>query len=116
MGDTIVVTAPAAGTVVVAPSSGHAYGLTLDNGVEILIHVGIDTVNLGGSGFEVKVAQGDRVEAGQELVHVDRATVEAAGYALTTPVLVTNTATFASVEKVGDGEVAVGDVLLRITA
>ena len=116
VGDTIVVTAPAAGTVVVAPASGHAYGLTLDNGVEILIHVGIDTVNLGGSGFEVKVAQGDRVEAGQELVHVDRATVEAAGYALTTPVLVTNTATFASVEKVGDGEVAVGDVLLRITA
>ena len=116
VGDTIVVTAPAAGTVVVAPSSGHAYGLTLDNGVEILIHVGIDTVNLGGSGFEVKVAQGDRVEAGQELVHVDRATVEAAGYALTTPVLVTNTATFASVEKVGDGEVAAGDALLRITA
>ncbi len=116
VGQTIVVTAPAAGTVVVAPSSGHAYGLTLDNGIEVLIHVGIDTVNLGGEGFDIKVAQGDRVEAGQELVRVDRATVEAAGYALTTPVLVTNTAAFASVEAAADGEVAAGDLLLRVTA
>ncbi|MGK2348041.1 glucose PTS transporter subunit IIA [Actinomyces sp. W5033] len=116
VGATIVVTAPAAGTVVVAPSSGHAYGITLDNGVELLIHVGIDTVNLGGQGFDVKVSQGDRVEAGQELVHVDRATVEAAGYALTTPVLVTNTASFASVEPAAEGEVAMGDLLLRVTA
>ncbi len=116
VGETIVVTAPAAGTVVVAPSSGHAYGLTLDNGIEVLIHVGIDTVNLGGTGFDIKVAQGDRVEAGQELVRVDRATVEAAGYALTTPVLVTNTATFASVDAAAEGEVAAGDLLLRVTA
>lgn len=112
----IVVTAPAAGTVVVAPASGHAYGINLDNGVELLIHVGIDTVNLEGKGFDVKVEQGDRVEAGQELVHVDRAVVEEAGYSLTTPVLVTNTAKFASVELVASGGVEQGAALLRITA
>lgn len=112
----VVVTAPAAGTVVVAPASGHAYGITLDSGVEILIHVGIDTVNLEGKGFDVKVKQGDRVEAGQELVRVDRSVVEEAGYQLTTPVLITNTAKFASVEVVADGEVAPGAPLIRVTA
>ncbi|MDO4243052.1 MAG: glucose PTS transporter subunit IIA [Actinomyces sp.] len=112
----IVVTAPADGTVVVAPASGHAFGINLDSGVEILIHVGLDTVNLEGKGFDVKVSQGDRVTAGQELVRVDRTVIEEAGYPLTTPVLVTNTATFASVEVVADGEVASGATLLQVTA
>ena len=112
----IVVTAPADGTVVVAPSSGHAFGITLDSGVEILIHVGLDTVNLEGQGFDVKVSQGDRVSAGQELVRVDRSVIEQAGYPLTTPVLVTNTASFASVEVVGGDSVEPGDALIKVTA
>ena len=112
----IVVTAPADGTVVVAPSSGHAFGITLDNGVEILIHVGLDTVNLEGKGFDVKVAQGDRVSEGQELVRVDRSVIEQAGYPLTTPVLVTNTASFASVEVVGGDSVEPGEALIKVTA
>jgi len=112
----IVVTAPADGTVVVAPSSGHAFGITLDSGVEILIHVGLDTVNLEGQGFDVKVSQGDRVSAGQELVRVDRSVIEQAGYPLTTPVLVTNTASFASVEVVGGNSVEPGEALIMVTA
>ena len=112
----IVVTAPADGTVVVAPSSGHAFGITLDSGVEILIHVGLDTVNLEGQGFDVKVSQGDRVSAGQELVRVDRSVIEQAGYPLTTPVLVTNTASFASVEVVGGDSVEPGETLIKVTA
>ena len=112
----IVVTAPADGTVVVAPSSGHAFGITLDNGVEILIHVGLDTVNLEGKGFDVKVSQGDRVSEGQELVRVDRSVIEQAGYPLTTPVLITNTASFASVEVVGGDSVEPGDTLIKVTA
>ena len=112
----IVVTAPADGTVVVAPSSGHAFGITLDSGVEILIHVGLDTVNLEGKGFDVKVSQGDRVSAGQELVRVDRSVIEQAGYPLTTPVLVTNTASFASVEVVGGDSVEPGEALIKVTA
>ena len=112
----IVVTAPADGTVVVAPSSGHAFGITLDSGVEILIHVGLDTVNLEGKGFDVKVSQGDHVSAGQELVRVDRSVIEQAGYPLTTPVLVTNTASFASVEVVGGDSVEPGEALIKVTA
>ena len=112
----IVVTAPADGTVVVAPSSGHAFGITLDSGVEILIHVGLDTVNLEGKGFDVKVSQGDHVSAGQELVRVDRSVIEQAGYPLTTPVLVTNTASFASVEVVGGDSVEPGQALIKVTA
>ena len=112
----IVVTAPADGTVVVAPASGHAFGINLDNGIELLIHVGLDTVNLEGKGFDVKVEQGDRVTAGQELVRVDRTVIEEAGYPLTTPVLITNTAKFASVDIIPDGDVTTGAPLIRVTA
>ena len=112
----IVVTAPGDGTVVVAPASGHAYGINLDNGVEVLIHVGLDTVNLEGKGFDVLVKQGDRVTAGQKLVRVDRTVVEEAGYSLTTPVLITNTPKFSSVEVIGEGEVDTGAPLIRVTA
>ena len=115
-GKTIVVTAPAAGTLAVAPASGHAYGITLDSGVEVLIHVGLDTVNLEGKGFDVKVKQGDRVTAGQELVRVDRKTIEDAGYSLTTPVLITNTDKFASVEVIAEGEISSDTPLIRLTA
>ena len=115
-GETIVVTAPAAGTLAVAPASGHAYGITLDNGVEVLIHVGLDTVNLEGKGFDVKVKQGDQVTAGQELVRVDRKTIEDAGYSLTTPVLITNTDKFASVEVIAEGEISSDAPLIRLTA
>ena len=115
-GETIVVTAPAAGTLAVAPASGHAYGITLDNGVEVLIHVGLDTVNLEGKGFDVKVKQGDQVTAGQELVRVDRKTIEDAGYSLTTPVLITNTDKFASVEVIAEGEISPNAPLIRVTA
>lgn len=111
----IEVVAPADGSVVVAPSSGHAYGLALDNGLEILIHVGIDTVNLEGKGFDVKVGKGDRVKAGQTLVVVDRAVIEEAGYKLVTPVLVTNYMNFAEVEVIASGAIKSGADLVKAT-
>lgn len=114
-GASIKVVAPADGSVVVAPSSGHAYGLALDNGLEILIHVGIDTVNLKGKGFDVKVAKGDRVKAGQTLVVVDRAVIEEAGYKLVTPVLVTNYMNFAEVEVIASGDIETGADLVKAT-
>ena len=114
-GASIKVVAPADGSVVVAPSSGHAYGLALDNGLEILIHVGIDTVNLKGKGFDVKVGKGDRVKAGQTLVVVDRAVIEEAGYKLVTPVLVTNYMNFAEVEVIADGSIEAGTDLIKAT-
>lgn len=114
-GASIKVVAPADGSVVVAPSSGHAYGLALDNGLEILIHVGIDTVNLEGKGFDVKVGKGDRVKAGQTLVVVDRAVIEEAGYKLVTPVLVTNYMNFAEVEVIASGDIETGADLVKAT-
>ena len=114
-GASIEVVAPADGSVVVAPSSGHAYGLALDNGLEILIHVGIDTVNLEGKGFDVKVGKGDRVKAGQTLVVVDRAVIEEAGYKLVTPVLVTNYMNFAEVEVIAEGSIKAGTDLVKAT-
>lgn len=108
--------APAAGKVLVAQPTGHAFGLMLDGGIEMLIHVGIDTVNLAGKGFDVKVKAGDRVEAGTPLVTFDRAVIEEAGYSLVTPVLVTNPKKFGSIDQASTGQVSVGSPLLTVTA
>ncbi|TFC03152.1 PTS beta-glucoside transporter subunit EIIBCA [Cryobacterium adonitolivorans] len=108
--------APAAGKVLVAQPTGHAFGLMLDGGIEMLIHVGIDTVNLAGKGFDVKVKAGDRVEAGTPLVTFDRAVIEEAGYSLVTPVLVTNPKKFGSIDQAATGQVGVGSPLLTVTA
>ena len=104
--------APGAGVVVAAQPTGHAFGLQLDNGAEILIHVGIDTVNLKGEGFDVKVKNGDRVETGTPLVTFDRAVIEKAGYPLITPVIVLNGDTFDTVDPVKLGPVTHGAPLL----
>lgn len=111
-GDTVY--APGAGTVVAAQPTGHAFGLQLDNGAEILIHVGIDTVNLKGEGFDVKVANGDRVDVGTPLVVFDRAVIEKAGYPLITPVIVLNADAFETVDPVELGPVGAGDPLLDL--
>ena len=73
-GDTVY--APADGIVVAAQPSGHAFGLVLDGGIELLIHVGIDTVQLKGEGFDVKVTKGQKVTAGTPLVTFDRKVIE----------------------------------------
>ena len=95
-GTTVV--APAAGKVAATYPSGHAVGLKLENGIELLIHVGLDTVNLDGKGFSVKVAKGDVVAAGDTLIEFDPEVIKDAGYPLITPVIVTNTRKFAEVK------------------
>ncbi|WP_316668874.1 glucose PTS transporter subunit IIA [uncultured Propionibacterium sp.] len=110
------VVSPGEGRIVVAQATGHAFGIKLDNGIELLIHVGIDTVNLEGEGFDVKVAKGDRVKAGDPLVVFDPEVIRQAGYSLVTPVLVTNVRKFAEIAKAADGDVGPGDVILRTTA
>lgn len=82
------VVAPAAGVVSQAFPTGHAVALTLDDGAEVLIHVGLDTVKMNGEGFTVHVKNGDRVTAGQPLVDFDRSAIEAAGYKTITPVVI----------------------------
>ena len=85
-----VVTAPADCEVsVVMADTGHACGLTLANGVELLIHVGVDTVDMGGDGFKLLVKEGDHVKAGQPLIEFDPEKIRAAGHPCTTMLIVT---------------------------
>ncbi|MDO9396000.1 MAG: beta-glucoside-specific PTS transporter subunit IIABC [Herbiconiux sp.] len=107
------VRAPFAGTVTSLLGSKHAVGITSDEGVEVLVHVGIDTVRLDGAPFTTHVAQGDRVEAGQLLIVADLDAIVAAGYDTTTPVVVTNSDRFA-IELRGTGDVTAGEPLATI--
>lgn len=111
-----VVYAPADAEVSIAFATGHAYGLKTANGAEILIHVGIDTVTMNGEGFEQKVAQGDKVKAGDVLGTFDSSKIAAAGLDDTTMVIVTNTADYASVTPVASGSVVKGDVIIEVKA
>ena len=109
-----VVYAPADAEVTIVFPTGHAYGLRTANGAEILIHVGIDTVTMNGEGFEQKVAQGDKVKAGDILGTFDSNKIAAAGLDDTTMVIVTNTADYASVTPVASGSVVKGDAVIEV--
>ena len=109
-----VVYAPADAEVSIAFPTGHAFGLKTTNGAEVLIHVGIDTVTMNGEGFEQKVAQGDKVKAGDVLGTFDSNKIAAAGLDDTTMVIVTNTADYASVAPVATGSVAKGDAVIEV--
>ncbi|MBC8091645.1 MAG: PTS glucose transporter subunit IIA [Pseudonocardia sp.] len=112
-GDTVL--SPGNGIVVAAQPTGHAFGLALDGGIEVLIHVGIDTVELKGNGFDVKVNKGDRVTVGTPLVTFDRKVIEDAGYSLVTPVIILNANEFGSVEPVASGVVNAGAPILAVS-
>ena len=109
-----VVYAPADAEVSIAFPTGHAFGLKTADGAEVLIHVGIDTVTMNGDGFEAKVAQGDKVKAGDVLGTFDSNKIAAAGLDDTTMVIVTNTADYASVAPVATGSVAKGDAVIEV--
>jgi PTS system trehalose-specific IIC component len=93
--------APFNGTVTAVFPSKHAVGMTADNGAEVLMHIGMDTVKLDGEGFETLVAQGDKVTAGQALTRFDIAAIQAAGYPVQTPVIITNPDQF-QIDIIGD--------------
>lgn len=100
-----VVYAPADAEIAIAFPTGHAYGLKTDNGAEILIHVGIDTISLNGEGFEAKVSQGDRVRAGDIIGTFDSEVIAANGLDDTTMVIITNTMDYAEVTPIATGSV-----------
>lgn len=104
--------APFDGEVVVAMSSGHAIGLRATNGVELLIHVGLDTVQLNGEPFDLRVAAGDRVKAGEALVVADIEAIKAAGYDPTVVCIVTDKATAVDVIPHAPGVVEAGESML----
>ncbi|MDY4001342.1 sucrose-specific PTS transporter subunit IIBC [Streptococcus orisratti] len=111
-GNTVV--SPVDGTVQIAFATGHAYGIKSDNGAEILIHIGIDTVSMDGKGFNQKVKADQKVKKGDVLGTFDSAAIAAAGLDDTTMVIVTNTADYADVASIASGKVATGDALLEV--
>ena len=108
------VSAPADGVVSVLFPTLHAIGITTADGVEILIHIGLDTVQLEGKGFTAMVQQGDAVKKGQTLVVFDKEFVEGEGYCLETPVIITNTDQYLDVVETAANAVDRGDDLLNI--
>lgn len=110
-----LVSAPVDGVVMMVPDSGHAFGLKTADGVEVLVHVGIDTVRLKGQHFAVAVSKGQRVRVGDHLVEVDLDGVRAAGFDTTTVVAVTNTKALTQVTPHTGMQVAAGDAIIGIT-
>ena len=106
--------APADGVVSTLFPTLHALGIQTDEGVEILIHIGLDTVQLDGEGFEAFVKQGEHVQKGQLLVAFDKAFIEEKGYCMETPVIVTNSDDYLDVVEIGKEEVSPGDGLLKV--
>ncbi|KAA6215662.1 glucose PTS transporter subunit IIA [Streptomyces filamentosus] len=108
------VVAPVDGELAVVAETGHAFGIRTADGVEVLIHVGIDTVQMNGEGFDVRVRAGERVRAGDLLVEVDLDTVRAAEHPAVTLMTVTNTAELASVEPHTGRSVAAGAPVVTV--
>ena len=109
------VTSPIAGKVVMLFDTHHAIGLKSEDGVEVLIHVGMDTVELKGKGFTPHVKNGDNVAVGDLLIEVDLNFIQEAGYSIVTPVVITNTADYSSIEPHLVDSIATQETILTVT-
>lgn len=105
-GDTVV--APADGVLTLVFKTKHAFAMTLDNGLELLVHIGLETVSLEGEGFEQLAEQGARVKAGTPIMKIDRELIKSKGLSLATPVLITNVDAAKSITPVESGDVVAG--------
>ena len=106
--------APCDGKIDSVFDTKHAVNMVSDDGVEILLHIGIDTVKLGGQYFEAHVSDGQEVKKGDLLISFDMDKIKAAGYKVTTPLIIGNTDDFASVAPVAQNSVSAGDIILKI--
>lgn len=109
-----IVRAPFTGKIVQVSDTGHAIGLEGNDGMELLIHVGVDTVEMGGMGFDPKVKEGDEVNAGQELLVFDRKAVADAGHPDVVVVIVLNADDYTATELVAEGTVVAGTKIIQL--
>jgi sugar PTS system EIIA component len=111
-----IVVSPVDGEIMQIFPTKHAVGIRANNGAEILIHIGLETVSLKGEGFETHVKQGDSVKAGDKLVTFDMAVINEKAKSTVTPIIITNTDLAASIELLADGKVQRGDTpILEVT-
>ena len=103
-----VAVAPADGEVVMIFKTNHAYALRLDNGLEILVHIGVDTVKLNGNGFKRLIDEGEKVKAGTPIIGFDADIIKEGGFSCITPVLITNMEVTKSMKAVFNSEVTHG--------
>lgn len=108
------IVSPITGTVTAVFPTKHAIGITSDKGLEVLVHIGIDTVTLEGKGFTSNIKMGDKIYQGTPIVEVDLALIEAAGLATDTIVVVTNSAEYANFTLLEKDEVSEGEVILDV--
>ncbi|NEZ46751.1 PTS glucose transporter subunit IIA [Clostridium niameyense] len=106
-GNTFV--APADGELTFIFNTNHAYALTLDNGIEILVHIGVDTVELEGKGFKRLIEPGKKVKAGTPIIEIDRDFITSKGYCLSTPILITNVEKLKSITPVLNTKTVAGE-------
>ncbi|MDO4294824.1 MAG: beta-glucoside-specific PTS transporter subunit IIABC [bacterium] len=109
-----VLYAPVDGTISALFPTGHAIGITSVDGLEVLLHVGMDTVQLEGKGFKPLIQQGDQVKKGQKILEFDTKLIQNAGYSLVTPVLITNFMQYGEIAVTQEAKVTAGATLLRI--
>lgn len=109
------------GDIIVAPCDGelslifktkHAFAMTLDNGIEILVHIGIETVSLKGEGFKQLIEQGTKVKAGTPIIKIDRNFIKSKGLSLITPVLITNPDSVKSIDKKINMDAIAGETII----
>lgn len=111
-----VVAAPASGEITLVFPTGHAIGMRTENGAEILIHVGMDTVSLEGNGFNTLVKVGDKVQAGQKLLEFDLDTIRKANLPVISPIIVINSSDYEDVLTTQETQITTGDYLLTTLA
>ncbi len=109
-----LVVAPFDGQVITVLPTKHAIGLLSDSGLELLIHIGLDTVNLNGQFFESYVKEGDKVAKGQKLISFEKMAIENAGYQTEIPIVVTNTANFVDFKLMANGTIETMEPVLKV--
>jgi len=108
------VVSPVSGTVSMVFDTKHAIGLVSDDGIEILIHVGIDTVRLEGKYYTAHVKTGDRVEIGTHLLDFDMKGIMSQGFEVVTPIIISNTTDYTEVLSVTDRKVSAGEEVIKV--